>query len=216
MVLVANATGFPVGRRGMYGPSCDHVNEAPGLFPMDELLDGGLTDYVLGAEPGPGSFVLGYDEDAERSAYMKYFKMGEGPLYVFYTPYHLPHLEAPISAARAALFGDAVIAPLGAPVAEGVAVAKRDLRPGEVLDGIGGFMCYSVIDNAPVCRNEGLLPMGLADGCTLLSEVPKDRPLTFGDVTLPEGRLCDDLWVEQSERFGGAPADVQPATETHQ
>jgi predicted homoserine dehydrogenase-like protein len=214
MVLVANATGFPVGRRGMYGPSCDHVNEAVDLFPINELLDGGLTDYVLGAEPGPGSFVLGYDEDAERSAYMKYFKMGEGPLYVFYTPYHLPHLEAPISAARAALFGDAVIAPLGAPVAEGVAVAKRDLEPGEVLDGIGGFMCYGLIENAHTCRKEDLLPMGLADGCTLIGKVPRDRPLTFGDVTLPDGRLCDELWAEQRERFGGTPSDAQPAAES--
>jgi predicted homoserine dehydrogenase-like protein len=207
MVVVANATGFGVGRRGMYGPRCDHVNEAPSLFSLEELLhqgpDGGLVDYVLEAEPGPGVFVLGYDPDPGRAAYMKYLKMGDGPLYVFYTPYHLPHLEVPISAARAVLFGDPVITPAGAPVCEVLTVAKRDLKAGETLDGIGGFTAYGVIDSADVGRSENALPMGLADGATLKVDVPQDQLLSFDDVELPEGRVCDQLWREQVERFGG-------------
>jgi predicted homoserine dehydrogenase-like protein len=206
MVVVANATGFGVGRRGMYGPRCRHVNDATGLFSLEDLLgrgpEGGLVDYVLGAEPGPGVFVLGYDPDPARAAYMKYLKMGDGPLYVFYTPYHLPHLEVPISAARAVLFGDAAITPLGAPVCEVLTVAKRDLEAGETLDGIGGFTAYGVIENADVARGEAFLPMGLADGCTLKVDVPKDRAVAFGDVSLPTGRLCDRLWKEQLDRFG--------------
>jgi predicted homoserine dehydrogenase-like protein len=115
MAVVANATGFRVATRGMRGPRCAHVNEAPGLFPLDELLERGQVDYVLGAEPGPGVFVLGHDDHPARRPYMRYFKMGEGPLYVFYVPYHLPHLEVPLTAARAALFQDAAIAPAGRP-----------------------------------------------------------------------------------------------------
>jgi predicted homoserine dehydrogenase-like protein len=205
MAVVANATAFRVGRRGMHGPRCGHVDEAPGLFSLEELLgegpEDGLVDYVLGAQPGPGVFVLGYDPDPARAAYMKYLKMGDGPLYVFYVPYHLPHLEVPISAARAALFQDPVITPAGAPVCEVLTVAKRDLEAGEVLDGIGGFTAYGVIENAPTCRELDALPMGLADGCRLRVDVPKDRPLRFGDVVLPEGRLSDRLWGEQLERF---------------
>ena len=68
--------------------------------------------------------------------------MGDGPLYGFYTPYHLCHFEAPMTAARAVLFGDAGLAPLAGPVCDVVTTAKRDLRAGEVLDGIGGFMTY--------------------------------------------------------------------------
>jgi len=206
MVVVANATGFGVGQAGMYGHRCEHVNEAAALFSLEELLDqgpdGGLVDYVLGAEPGPGVFVLGYDPDPVRAAYMKYLKMGEGPLYVFYTPYHLPHLEVPISAARAALFGDPAITPAGAPVCEVMTVAKRDLKAGETLDGIGGFTAYGVIENAEVCRRKDLLPMGLADGCTLRVDVSRDQPVAFDEVTLPAGRLCDRLWKEQVARFG--------------
>ena len=69
--IVANATGFKVGKRGMYGPKCDHVKETIDLFPLDTLRNGGLVDYILGAEPGPGVFVLGYNEHPIRQNYMK-------------------------------------------------------------------------------------------------------------------------------------------------
>jgi predicted homoserine dehydrogenase-like protein len=110
--LVANATGFGVGKRGMFGPKCSHVDEAKGLFSLDMLLKGGKVDYILGAQPGPGVFVLGYDDNPKRQPYMRYYKLGDGPLYVFYTPYHLASLEVPLTAARAVLFHDAAVAPL--------------------------------------------------------------------------------------------------------
>jgi predicted homoserine dehydrogenase-like protein len=116
--VVANATGFKVGKRGMYGPECSHVREAANLFPADQMLNGGLVDYILGAEPSPGVFVLGNNEHPNRQHYMKHFKMGDGPLYVFYTPYHLPHLEVPLTAARAVLFQDAAVTPLAGPMCD--------------------------------------------------------------------------------------------------
>ena len=199
--IVANATGFKVGKRGMYGPRCTHVSEAVNLFPMDQLLDGGLVDYILGAEPGPGVFVLGYNDHPERQSYMKYFKMGDGPLYAFYVPYHLPHLEVPLTAARAVLFQDATVAPLAGPVCEVITVAKRDLEAGEVLDGIGGFTCYGVIENAEVSQAENLLPMGLSEECSLTRDIRKDQAITYADVELPSGRLCDKLRTEQDANF---------------
>jgi predicted homoserine dehydrogenase-like protein len=199
--VVANATGFKVGQRGMYGPKCAHVNETVNLFPMEQLLDGGLVDYILGAEPGPGVFVLGYNSDPVRQDYMKYFKMGDGPLYVFYVPYHLPHLEVPLTAARAVLFKDAAVAPLNGPVCDVITVAKRDLKAGEVLDGIGGFTCYGMIENSEICQSENLLPMGLSEGCTLNHDIAKDQALTIEDVTFPMGRLCDRLRDEQNKYF---------------
>lgn len=201
MAVVANASGFRAGRRGMYGPRCDHVREAPDLFNTDELREGGLVDYVLGAEPGPGVFVLGYDDDPVKQGYMEYLKMGEGPLYVFYVPYHLPHLEVAGSAARAALFQDPVITPKGGPVCDVIAVAKKDLEAGETLDGIGGFASYGLLENHDVSRREGFLPMGLSQDCKLTADVQKDSPITYSDVELPEDRLCDDLRSEQDRRF---------------
>ena len=205
LTVLANATGFGVGKRGMYGPRCSHVKDALKFFPEKELLGGGLVDYLLGAEPGTGAFVVAYNKHPVRQQYMKYFKMGDGPFYVFYTPFHLPHLELPVTVARAALFGDATVAPAGGPVCDVVTVAKRDLKAGEVLDGIGGFTCYGLIENSGIFRAENLLPMGLSEGCRLQRDIPMDSPIIRGDVELPEGRLCDALRAEQDVRFPQVP-----------
>ena len=201
MAVTANATGFRTGIRGMYGPSCSHVKEALELFPKEQLLNGGLVDFVLGAEPGPGVFVLGYNENPVKQQYMDYFKMGKGPFYVFYTPYHLPHLEVPLTVARAALFRDAAVAPIGAPVCEVITMAKRDLSSGEMLDGIGGFTCYGTLENSDICRKGDLLPMGLSEGCRLKRSVKKDESIGFEDIHLPPDRLADRLWKEQQTTF---------------
>lgn len=201
MAVVANATGFMVGKRGMYGPECNHVKEALQLFPKHEMRNGGLVDYILGAEPSPGVFVIGYNDDPTQQEYMTYFKMGEGPFYVFYVPYHLPHLEVPLTAARVALFDDAAITPLDGPVCEVITIAKKNLEKGEELDGIGGFTCYGTIDNSDTVRKENLLPMGLSENCTLKNAISKDQPITFDDVKIPEGRLVDELWQEQNNHF---------------
>jgi predicted homoserine dehydrogenase-like protein len=200
--VLANGTGLRIGTRGMDGHKCNHVKEVLDLYSVDELLDGGRVDYLLGAEPGSGGFVVGYNDHPEKQKYMKYFKMGDGPLYLFYRPFHLTHLEAPLSIARAVLFSDATIAPRGGPVADVLTVAKRDLGAGDVLDGIGGFTCYGMIDNAETTTAQNLLPMGLADGCRLLRDVPADQPITYADVEVPEGRLADRLRAQQHKHFG--------------
>jgi predicted homoserine dehydrogenase-like protein len=201
LTVLANATGFRVGRRGMYGPQLGHVNDSSAFF-LDKLVEGGMVDFLVGAAPSNGAFVVGYSDDPSKAAYLKYLKMGGGPLYTFYTPFHLPQLEIPITVARAVLFRDATVAPLGAPVCESLAFAKRDLRPGEILDGLGGFTCYSLIDNYVAAREVDALPIGLSDGCTVTRRVSRDEPITFKDVELPPERLCDRIWMEQNSRFG--------------
>lgn len=200
--IVANATGFRAIERGMVGPPCDHVTEAPDLFSLEELLDGGRVDYILGAEPGPGVFVLGYSEHPVRNEYMRHLKMGAGPLYTFYVPYHLPHLEGPLTAARAVLFHDAAVTPLGPPVCDVITIAKRNLAEGDLLDGIGGFAAYGVMENSDRAREENLLPMGLSQGCRLLRPISKDDPVGIDDVVKPSGRTVDRLWEEQIAQFG--------------
>ena len=194
--VLANATGFRAGQRGMHGPSLAHVNDSPAFF-LDKLIDGGMVDFTVGAAPSNGAFVLGYTEDPVKAAYLKYLKMGDGPLYAFYTPFHLPQMEIPNTIARAVLFRDATVAPIGAPICDSIAIAKRDLKAGEMLDGIGGFTCYTLIENYDVSHRERALPMGISEGCVLTRDVPKDTMVTYDDVILPEGRLCDRLRREQ-------------------
>lgn len=204
--ILANGTGLRVGKRGMYGPKCAHVREAVSLFPAEQLLNGGLVDYLLGAEPGTGAFVIGYSENRLNREYMSHFKMGDGPFYVFYTPYHLPHLQALSTVARAALFGDATVAPLGKPVADVLTLAKRPLAAGQILDGIGGFDYYGQIDAAEVVQQEKLLPVALARGCRLKRAMAKDAPIAYRDVEVPAGRICDRIRAEQDELFfAGSP-----------
>jgi predicted homoserine dehydrogenase-like protein len=200
LTVLANATGFGVARRGMYGPTLSHVNDSRQFF-SDKPLNGGIVDFLIGAAPGHGAFVVGYSEDPVKAAYLKYLKMGDGPLYTFYTPFHLPHLEIPLTVARAVLFQDATVAPLGPPACESIAIAKRDLKAGETLDGPGGFMSYALIENYDQSCEENALPMGVSDGCVLRRAVPKDSVITYDDVQLPKDRLCDRLRREQVAQF---------------
>jgi predicted homoserine dehydrogenase-like protein len=199
---LANATGFKVRQPGMEGRRLGHVRELLDLYDPKELLDQGLVEYVLGAEPGSGAFVIGYNDDPTLMPYMSYFKMGDGPLYMFYRPFHLTNVEAPLSVARAVLFGDAAIAPAGGPVCEVATIAKRDMGAGEELDGIGGYNCYGLIDNLENARRDDILPIGQAAGARLTRAVAEDQPIRNADVTLPEGRLIDDLRAQQAAHFG--------------
>ena len=128
---------------------------------------------------------------------MNYYKLGDGPLYVFYNPYHVCHLEVPITAARAELFHDPAIAPIAGPLVDVVATAKRDLKAGETL----GFMAYGQAENYDVSKAENLMPISLLEGCIVKRDVNKDQVLTYDDVELPEGRLIDKLREEQNKYF---------------
>ncbi len=201
LTVLANCLGFGVGKRGMFGPKCADVREAAQQYQLDKYHEQGIVDYLLGAAPGTGAYVIGYSEDKVKKEYLRYLKMGDGPYYVFYTPFHLPHQEIPITIARAVLFRDATVTPKGKPYCEVITVAKKNLKKGEVLDGIGGYTCYSLIDNAELCTNDNFLPMGVAEGCTLKKDIVKDQPITYNDVHLPEGRVCDELRQEQTNMF---------------
>jgi predicted homoserine dehydrogenase-like protein len=111
--VVANGTGMRVGRRGMFGPTVPTgtpIQEVADFYPIASLLEGpGIVDYVVGAMPGPGVFVLGTHDHPQQRHYLALYKLGDGPLYCFYTPYHLCHFEVPNTVARAVLFGDAAL-----------------------------------------------------------------------------------------------------------
>ncbi|MGI8510481.1 MAG: NAD(P)H-dependent oxidoreductase [Gemmatimonadaceae bacterium] len=204
--IVANATGFRVAKRGMFGyDHPGHVDELTKRFDVDQLREwGGIVDYVVGAKPAPGVFLLATHDDPKQRHYLNLYKLGEGPLYSFYTPYHLCHFELPLSIGRAVLFNDAVLTPLGAPRVEVVATAKRDLKAGEVVDGMGGYMTYGQCENADITRADHLLPIAVAGDCRLRRDVAKDDVLSYDDVDLPEGRLIDQLRAEQDAHFAGA------------
>ncbi|HYI85170.1 MAG TPA: SAF domain-containing protein [Acetobacteraceae bacterium] len=211
--IVANATGMTVAKRGMTGiDHTGHVDELTTAYDVDMLRElGGIVDYVVGAKPGPGVFILAAHDDPKQRHYLNLYKLGEGPLYSFYTPYHLCHFEVPLSVARLVLFGDPVIQPIDGPRVDVVATAKTDLKAGTVIDALGGYHTYGEAEAYDVSRAEELLPIGLAEGCKLLRDVRKDEALTYADVELPEGRLVDQLRAEQDEAFPGTAEGIRAA-----
>lgn len=199
--IMGNGTGFVPSKRGMVGHEVGHVRDLLKIYKPEDFANGGIVDFVLGAEPHTGAFVMGYNDHPVKMKYMSYFKFGEGPLYMFYTPYHLPHMQLPHSVARAVLFKDPTLTPRGAPVCDTVATAKRDLKAGERLDGMGGFTCYGLIDSYENCRRNDDLPIALSGDCVLKRDVAKDQPISYRDVQLPAGRVCDKLRAEQTAHF---------------
>lgn len=207
--IVANGFGFTIEKRGMRGTDHrEHVDTGVRDYDVDALRAlGGVVDYVVGAQPGPGVYVYATHDDPKQRHYLNLYKLGEGPLYSFYTPYHLCHFEVPTSIARAALLGDAVMAPAGGMRVEVVTTAKRDLKAGEVLDGLGEYMSYGQCETAAITHEQRLLPIGVAEGSVLKHDLPKDAVITYDDVVLPSGRVIDVLREEQLAHFG-PPAPV--------
>lgn len=198
--LVANATGFTVPKRGLnQWEHRGHVDEMTSMYDIDQLRElGGIVDYVVGALPSPGVYCMAEQPDERQHSYLALYKLGEGPLYSFYWPYHLCHFEAPSSVARAVLFDDPVGQPLGAPTVEVVALAKRDLSAGETLDKFGGYMSYGQSEAAPIVQAERLLPQGLTEGCVLTRNIAKDEVISWDDVDAPVEQLAHRLYAEQS------------------
>lgn len=203
--IVANATGFRVRSRGMsrgleYRGDIMKIGE---IYDIDEVRAlGGIVDYVVGT-PLTKVFVLAEHSDPKQRHYLNLYKMGEGPLYPFFTPYHLVHFEVPNAIARVVLFRDQVALPLGGPVVEVCAVAKRDLKAGEILDNSGMYMTYGEAANVEEMCSGRYLPEGLVEGCKLVHSVAKDSVVTYDDVELPPNRLADRLRAEQYLLFRG-------------
>ena len=201
--ILANATGFTVRTRGMSrGLAFDGPpTELPSLYDVEETRElGGIVDYTVGP-PGVKIFCLAEHPDPKQQHYLSLYKLGDGPLYPFWVPYHLPHFEAPNAIARVALFGDGLATPLGGPVVEVCAVAKRDLAAGETLDEYGMFMTYGEAVSADEMCQRRYLPEGLVEGCRLRRDVVQDVVLTYDDVDLPPGRRADALRAEQYKHF---------------
>jgi predicted homoserine dehydrogenase-like protein len=203
--IVANATGFKVRERGMSrGVEFDgSIMDIASLYNVDEVRGlGGIVDYTVGPRDVK-VFCLAEHADPKQRRYLELYKLGEGPLYPFWIPYHLPHFETPNAIARVALLDDNVAPPLAGPVVEVCAVAKRDLEAGEVLDEYGMYMTYGEAVNVDEMSGGQYLPEGLVEGCRLRKDVSKDRVLTYDDVDLPPGRVADRLRAEQYRHFRG-------------
>ena len=189
--VVANATGTIPDVRGMHGIDSTVANASVDI--PAALSAPGRVDFTLGGDFGAGVGIIGRHPNHElHEQAMGFYKMGPGPDYFFFRPYHLVHLEVPLTLAEL-LVDSEPLATIDAPhVAEVVAIAKKDLEAGETLDGIGGFSAYGHIDTAEGAS--GFLPVGLVEYATTTSAVAKDSPIPLAAVTLDESTTVVTQW----------------------
>jgi len=193
MALVANAAKLNLLQTGMIGPRVDNVEDALEAFDFEHARQlGGVVDYVLGAKPSGSVFAIGYSNDQEERFYMNYYKMGEGPYYLFMRPYHLCHFETPFAIRRIVESAKPILVQKKRILEVGCR-AKIDLRPGTRLEGIGGHHLYGVLEKP------GNLPIGMTEGTVLLKSKKRDDTITWDDVRFPEDDPRLSLWKEQTE-----------------
>lgn len=190
MALLANALGLGITGPGMTGPRLGDVREVQKVFDFPSLWEGrkGIVDYILGAEPGGGVFVIGYCENEYQRFMMNYYKMGEGPFYLFYRPYHLCHVEVGRTILEASRMKKPLLTPSHGFLANVNAFAKKALSQGTELDGIGGFSCYGLIESAQQDKGQGI-PICLAENMVLKRDIPEGEKITWEEVDYNQDRV---------------------------
>jgi predicted homoserine dehydrogenase-like protein len=200
MAAVANAVGYRPDVSGMHGPNCSLEDIARLFVPKQ---DGGLlaheqiVDYTLGSL-APGVFAVVRADHPVVDSIFGYVYKRQGKYLALIRPYHLLSLEAPISIAQAVLEGRTTIASMpDRRTAEVVAIAKRNLVPGDRIDGIGGYTVRGMIKAYEESVAEGLMPIGVLEGATVTEPVAVGQPISRGNVSLPEGTAAKALWERQ-------------------
>ncbi|MFO3665403.1 NAD(P)H-dependent oxidoreductase [Anaerococcus sp. ENR0831] len=185
LTSVCNALGFLPDTFGCHG-----IESSPETAVEDFKLkqDGGNLDNYKVVEfstgMAPGVFIIVTSDKEDVRDLMKFLGFGDGPNYLMYRPYHLTSLEAPITIFKAVVENEATIAPIQGQVADTVTIAKRDIKKGETLDGIGSEKVYGKITSHTRSMREDLLPIGMITEKTVATvDIPKD---TLIDMTMVE------------------------------
>jgi predicted homoserine dehydrogenase-like protein len=204
MTAVANATGLVPDVSGMHGPSATPDTLAQIFCPREDggiLQQRGVVDYALGGI-APGVFLIFTTDHPKIVKDLRYLRLGTGPYWALYRPYHLANIETPLSVAQAVLYHQTTLAARGVPVAETTTVAKRDLVEGDVIDGLGGTMVHGNIERADVARAGRMLPLGVSERARVLRSVAQGQTLTYDDVEIDDqsfivhARRMQDILVQ--------------------
>jgi predicted homoserine dehydrogenase-like protein len=202
MAAISNATGLVPDCPGMHGPAATLEQLESVLCPVADggvLSRKGVVDYSIGKGVAPGVFVVAEMAHPRVRERMHDLKLGKGPYYTFYRPYHLTSLEVPLSCARAVLYGTADMQPLPHPSSEVCAVAKKDLRPGDTLDAIGEYTYRAWIMTYEGAAAAQAIPCGLLENGKVTKPIRKGELITYGNATVDQGSRIVALRRRQDE-----------------
>ncbi|MCC1496010.1 hypothetical protein [Alcanivorax sp. 1008] len=182
--LVANGCDARIARPGMLGPVSANLQDAALTLAAEaESLGGPISDYVLNAGGPAGIFIVGRHPDADA---LRYLKLGEGPYYFLLQPFQLCHLEIPSTIAMA-LRGEILLNNSKQPKTGVIALAKKDMQPGEKIDrGLGGFQCRG--EAVPFSSHHQHPPIGLLQQATVEKPINAGSPIRWEQISLPESR----------------------------
>ncbi len=209
MTALSNATGLPLSRRTMHGSASTVPTLKDTFVPVDDggiLETSGVIDYATGPV-APGVFVVAKATDPVVAEELKYLKLGDGPYFTFYRPYHLASIEAVLSIGEVIIDRQASLAPI-AWKSDVSAMAKKDLKVGDKIDGIGGDHVYGDAVPAETARQGRELPIGLASAATLVRDVAQGDAVTYDDVSLDETKTIVILRKLQDALLASGQLDV--------
>ncbi len=198
MAALANATGLKLTKRGMLGPetTVKKLQETYALKKDGGILEeAGVVDYCTG-DVAPGVFVVIKTDDEYVSEEMTYLKMGSGPYFALHRPYHLASVEAPISIAKILLDNEPSLV-CEERITEVIAATKKNLMPGEVLDGIGGYCYRGIADIREDAEKENLVPIGLLQNAKVKKPLSAGQLISWDDVEIDESQTIVRLRREQ-------------------
>jgi predicted homoserine dehydrogenase-like protein len=215
MAVLANALGLRTAVPGMLGPRVASVYDVFDHFDFESLWSDRepLVDYILGAQPTGGVFAVGYTENDFQQFTLDWFppRMGPAPFALFYRPYHLGHIEAMTCVVEAALDGRAVLKPDHGFRTNVFTYAKKDLRAGDILDGLGGYACYGLIENVADGKSNEGVPICLANGITLKRDIAKDERIGLADVEYDPRRADFKLFARAVEHSDRTHSEIRTA-----
>ncbi|TVQ22934.1 MAG: hypothetical protein EA382_11200, partial [Spirochaetaceae bacterium] len=184
MAAVSNATGLLPDVVGMHGPKVELDDLVATFIPA---ADGGIfsmrgcIDYTTG-KVAPGVFAVVYSDEPRIRKEMEFITRADGPYYLHFRPYHLCDLETPQSIAEAVLLGERTVTAAGAH-SEVVCVAKRDLTPGQKVEGIGGRDWHGTVMTRAEAVAKKAVPIGIGAGGTVTRAVERGALITTDDLT---------------------------------
>ena len=204
MTCMSNATGFLPDVRGAHGPKAtlDNIVDVLSLKKDGGILNSYHTiEYVDGV--APGVFIIVTTDLPQLHHQIQYLKVGDGPNYLLYRPYHLCSMETPITIAQAVLYHQPTIAPLqGRPYSETITISKKDLSAGELLDGIGGYSVYGSFERYEVSKAESCVPIGIITPKTkVIKDIKKGEAITYKHLQFDKDSPVYRLRKEQDEMF---------------
>lgn len=215
--VVANATGMIPAKRGMHGITTCIAEAATTISEklridtennMSNISSGGYVDFTLGGDFAAGVGVIAsHPHGKHHKKAMNLYKMGNGPNYFFFRPYHLVHLELPLTIAEILLDQEPLATVTKPHVADVLAIAKKPLIAGEQLDGIGGYSCYGLIDKRN--RTQGYLPIGLINYATMNKDQDRDLPIPLEHVALDTSRLVVREWMNLNNYWSTSKAPMK-------